>query len=72
MQVMPEYFYDKDSNDIVFGEKAYTKYKDYLANKNGMALCPICEKPVHKKIWVDDKGWCKVCDEQIVPYLTVH
>lgn len=55
-----------------FGVEAYERFKKYVQDKNGVINCPICERTVLKEIFDVEKGFCKICEELELPYVTIH
>lgn len=70
--VIQDNFLSQKEQSFYFGDEAYQKFEEHVHEKNGVIKCPVCERIVLKEIFIQEKGFCKICDELELPSETFH
>ena len=72
IKVVEDNYVDTANEEIYYGSAAYDKFQEDIHTKKGYTRCPICEKLATKELWLADKGYCVVCEQEEIPYMTFH
>ena len=72
LSIIQDNFLSQKEQSFYFGDEAYQKFEDYVHEKNGVVKCPVCDRIVLKEIFIEEKGFCKICDELELPSSTFH
>ena len=72
LYIIQDNFLALKEQSYYFGEDAYQKFEEHVHEKNGVIKCPVCERIVLKEIFIEEKGYCKICDELEIPDQTFH
>jgi hypothetical protein len=72
IKVIEDNFVDTKNEEIYYGSEAYTRFQEHVHTKNGYTRCPICEKLASKEFWLPEKGYCKVCELEVIPTMSFH
>jgi len=60
--VVDDYFWDKETKEVAYGDDAvHMKYKNML-KKQGLVKCEICSRIVPTN-FIQDSGFCKHCEK---------
>jgi hypothetical protein len=65
-------FVDINTNTVYYGDDAYKRYADDVMKRRGLTVCPVCEGTCSLEMFLPEKGYCRLCERDVIPFVTFH
>lgn len=72
LKLVEDNFIDINTNTVYYGDEAYEQFAEFVKKKNGLVTCPVCDITCTEEMYISEKGYCRLCERDVLPYVTYH
>ena len=72
LKMAEDNFVDINTNTVYYGDEAYLQFAEHIKRKKGLMTCPVCEMTCTTEMFIEDKGYCRLCERDVMPFVTIH